>query len=234
MGILTNNSQNNEVRIAQVKLLHRAETTFDGHRRSRANRWRAYIASWQLVDTTEEVDPSRVTFPFVRRNATIFDEDLVPKEDFEKVDSEEKMMVRVDVKTYVLQFEPDTFEWIIQKRIRKRNVDEELISRLTQYKERKMEAAMEKFVMNNEWMKGLSKDEVDAKKDKYNQVAAADDGTPVVVVGSDDGAPINDRMGEDRRLESNAKFDFDTLLEWATPAEILIPDDDEDMEDAED
>jgi hypothetical protein len=159
---------------------------------------------------------------------------LVPKEEFEKVDSEEKMMVRVDVKTYVLQFEPDSFEWIIQKRIRKRNVDEELVGRLTQYKERKMEAAVEKFVMNNEWMKGLSKDEVDAKKDKYNQAAAVDDGTPVVVADSDDGALINDRMGEDRRLESNAKFDFDALPEWGTPAEILIADEDEDMEDVDD
>jgi len=144
------------------------------------------------------------------------------------------MMVRVDVKTYVLQFEPDSSEWVIQKRMRKRNVDEELVGRLAQHKEGKMEAAMEKFVMNNEWMKGLSKDEVDAKKDKYNQAAAVDDSTPVVVADTDDGSLINDRMGEDRRLESDSKFDFEALPEWATPAEILIPDEDEDMEDADD
>jgi len=231
---LADNAQNSEARIAQVKLLHRAETTFDGHRRSRANRWRAYIASWQLVDTTEEVDPIRVSFPFVRRNATIFDEDLIPKEDFEKVDSEEKMMVRVDVKTYVLQFEPESSEWVMQKRIRKSNVDEELAGRLAQHKKFKMEAAMEKFVMNNEWMKGLSKDEVDTKKDKYNQAAAVDDSTAVVVADSDDGTLINDRMGEDRRLESDVKFDFEALPEWASPVEILIADEDEDMEDTED
>jgi len=138
------------------------------------------------------------------------------------------------VKTYVLQFEPDTSEWIIQKRIRKRTVDEELAGRLAQYKESKMEAAMEKFVMNNGWMKGLSKDEVDAKKDKYNQSAAVDDNMPVVVADSDDGDLINDRMGEDRRLDSNAKFEFEALPEWATPDEILIADEDEDMEDADD
>lgn len=257
LNTLLTATQNAETKVAQIKLLHKHEGTFDHGPKTRKERWQAYIASYVRVEPTEEVDSNRINFPLVR-HSTSLDENLIDEGQWVPFGSEEKLKIRVDPKSYALQLEPDSWDWMVREAKPKIDLDAETWASAYDDENRKEEAAAEKFVFNNACMKGLAKDDVDAMKTEFDGKVRFDYAEPVVVADRDHAGAVlvgadqfavkleledvseKERTYKDKVRKTNVKrematpaFDFDSLPGWKDAVSVPIasvPGDDDEME----
>lgn len=242
---------NPETKAAQVKCLHKDDGTFEGRGKTRKELWQAYIASFVRIEPTEEVDVNKVFFPFPRRRIH-FDENFIGSGEWMPFGSEEKMGIRVDPKSFGLQTVPLSYDWMTRRKIQKLDCDPETWTDVYEDENRREEVATEQSVMNNEWMKGLTRDEVDAMKTDYETKVAFKYGETAAVAGRDSAGkdqvakepeleddPEKERSQSDEVKKTNLKrkvqksaFKFESLQGWNDLISIPIAsiEDEDEME----
>lgn len=162
---------------AYVRLFKKDDPTFEFNTLDRIKRWRAYVASYMAVEPTEEVDLSRVNYPYLKRR--LAKAELLSEEDrFHQVLHDDKITVSISPSAYVMTFinsEPfgtGGVQYFLQPDAVRAGVSEAVPKPSEEYKklnDDRRERVQEILVRNNSWMKDLSRDEVDAKKTAFKK-----------------------------------------------------------------
>ncbi|XPS70628.1 Transcriptional regulatory protein sin3 [Ascochyta lentis] len=158
---------------ATVRLFKKDDPTFDSSSLDRTKRWRAYIASYQAVEPTEEVDHAKVAYPYLKKRLAKV-EDLAEQDNrLDSVKHSDKITVSICPQTYNITFinsEPfgtGGVQYFTLPDTVRAGASENTPQAAEQFKalnDRRRERAQEKLVRNNSWMRDLSRDEVDTKK----------------------------------------------------------------------
>jgi paired amphipathic helix protein Sin3a len=163
---------------ATVRLFRKDDPTFDFSALDRIKRWRAYLASYQAVEPTEEVDHARVAYPYLKKRLAKV-EDLAEQDDrLDHVKHSDKITISISPAAYVINFinsEPfgtGGVQYFLQPDNVRAGVTESMPQPDEQFKalnDSRRERAQEKLVRNNTWMKNLSREEVDSKKATFKK-----------------------------------------------------------------
>lgn len=144
----------------------------------RTRRWRAYLASYQAVEPTEEVDHAKVQYPYLKKRLAKI-EDVAEQDDrLDVVKHSDKITVSISPQTYNITFInsepfgtggvqyftlPDTIRTGVPEGTSQPNEQFKALN------DARRERAQEKLVRNNTWMRDLSRDEVDSKKAAFKK-----------------------------------------------------------------
>jgi paired amphipathic helix protein Sin3a len=89
---------------ATVRLFKKDDPTFDSNALDRTRRWRAYLASYQAVEPTEEVDHAKVHYPYLKKRLAKV-EDLAEQDDrLDLAKHSDKITVSISPQTYNITF----------------------------------------------------------------------------------------------------------------------------------
>ena len=162
---------------ATVRLFKKDDPTFDSNALDRTRRWRAYLASYQAVEPTEEVDHAKVHYPYLKKRLAKV-EDLAEQDDrLDLAKHSDKITVSISPQTYNITFInselnvggvqyftlPDTVRAGGSESSPQPNEQFKALN------DARRERAQERLVRNNTWMRDLSRDEVDSKKSAFKQ-----------------------------------------------------------------
>lgn len=129
------------------------------------------------VEPTEEVDVSRVRLPYLRHTFPRGD-DLIDHDRFEHVKTLDKVTITISPEGYLMKFDitpPDNSTGImyhVQRDAIRSGISEDVPNPVEEYKllkDTRRELVQEKLFRNNAWMKDLSRDDVDARKDRFKK-----------------------------------------------------------------
>lgn len=160
-----------------MRLFKKDDPTFEFNTVDKIKRWRAYVASYMAVEPTEDVDVSRVNFPYLKKRVAKI-EDLSEEERFEHLKHNDKITVSISPAAYIMTFinsEPfgtGGVQYFIQPDAVRAGVSESVPKPTEEYKklnDERRERVQEILVRNNSWMKDLSRDDVDAKKSAFKK-----------------------------------------------------------------
>ncbi len=147
---------------ATLQIFKRNDATFEVDDMSSEVKWSYYVASFVTRDPTEGVP---LSWPFLKRT-------LPPKLDEEEYNrvftpqwSSEGLVIRICLSSYRILFDPGTEDWWAHSE-QVRAKGREGVEATREERKGKFE---EKFVMNNSWMRGLSRDEVDRKNEEFRR-----------------------------------------------------------------
>jgi paired amphipathic helix protein Sin3a len=162
---------------ANVRLFKKDDPTFEFNTLDRVKRWRAYIASYMAVEPTEEVDGSRVHYPYLRKRLAKT-EDFSEDERLDHVKHSDKITVSISPAGYTMTFinsepfgtggvqyflQPDSVRAGLTSNVPKPAEDYKALN------DSRRDRVQEKLVRNNTWMKDLSREDVDAQKTAFKQ-----------------------------------------------------------------
>ncbi|KAF1830335.1 hypothetical protein BDW02DRAFT_642257 [Decorospora gaudefroyi] len=162
---------------AHVRLFKKDDPTFEFTTLDRIKRWRAYVASYMAVEPTEEVDLSRVHYPYLKKRLAKT-EDLSDEERFDHVRHSDKITISISPAAYRMDFikghpfGSGGIQYFIQPDAVRAGVSESVPKPSEEYKklnDERRERVQEILVRNNRWMKDLSRDDVDAKKTAFKK-----------------------------------------------------------------
>lgn len=145
--------------------MQRGDPTEDLSGLSRMERWQYYTSSYVSVEPTEGIDRSRVGKPLLTRNAPPNDSSAdeggsVPK----PLVFKEELSLRICVNTAKIIYSAggaEYFLWIDKPLgVDSETGESNATQRLKQRTAHRASAFEEKFVMNNQWMKGKDHDQV--------------------------------------------------------------------------
>jgi paired amphipathic helix protein Sin3a len=172
---------------AFVRLFKKDDPTFEFSTLDRVKRWRAYIASYMAVEPTEEVDSTRVRYPYLKKRLART-EDFSEDERLDHVKHNDKITVSISPAGYTMTFinsEPfgtGGVQYFLQPDNVRAGITSNVTKPVEEYKalnDSRRDRAQEKLVRNNVWMKDLSREDVDAKKATFkrdlDQVKVDDD-----------------------------------------------------------
>ena len=146
-----------------IQLFKDTDPTFEASSLSRAEGWKVYISSYETSLPTEGIEALRM--PFYKRNLkTRFptsNGDPAPGDIDTRI--EERMQFRISAATYRMEVEPGSSDFVANA---SSGVSDEDAKTET---ERRSNEVEERWRANNTWMKGVSKDEVDAKKHAFKE-----------------------------------------------------------------
>jgi paired amphipathic helix protein Sin3a len=157
---------------AFVRLFKKDDPTFEFSTLDRVKRWRAYIASYMAVEPTEEVDSTRVRYPYLKKRLART-EDFSEDERLDHVKHNDKITVSISPAGYTMTFihsEPfgiGGVQYFLQPDNVRAGITTNVTKPVEEYKalvDSRRDRAQEKLVRNNTWMKDLSREDVDAKK----------------------------------------------------------------------
>lgn len=160
-----------------MRLFKKEDPTFEFNHVDRIRRWRAYIASYIAVEPTEEVDATRVNYPFLRKRLAKTEE-LNEEERFDLAKHHDKITVAISPAAYIMTFinsepfGPGGVEYFIQPDSTRAGLSESVPKPVEEYKalnDSRRDRVQEILVRNNSWMKDLSRDDVDAKKAAFKK-----------------------------------------------------------------
>ena len=160
-----------------MRLFKKDDPTFEFNTLDRIKRWRAYVASYMAVEPTEEVDASRVRYPYLKKRLAKTN-DFVEEDRFEDVKHSDKITVSISPAAYIMTFvnsEPfgtGGVQYFLQPDIVRAGLSEATPNPLEEYKalnDSRRDRAQEILARNNTWMKDLSRDDVDAKKASFKK-----------------------------------------------------------------
>jgi paired amphipathic helix protein Sin3a len=155
-----------------VRLFKKDDPTFEFSTLDRVKRWRAYIASYMAVEPTEEVDSTRVRYPYLKKRLART-EDFSEDERLDHVKHSDKITVSISPAGYTMTFinsEPfgtGGVQYFLQPDNVRAGITSNVTKPVEEYKalnDSRRDRAQEKLVRNNTWMKDLSREDVDAKK----------------------------------------------------------------------
>ncbi|KAJ4382894.1 Transcriptional regulatory protein sin3 [Didymella sp. IMI 355093] len=163
---------------ATVRLFKKDDPTFDANALDRTRRWRAYLASYQSIEPTEEVDHTNIKHPYLKKRMAKVEDLTEQDERLDATTHSDKITVSISPRTYNITFlnsEPfgtggvqyftlsDAIRAGLSNGASQPNDKFKLLS------ETRRERAQEKLVRNNTWMRDLSRDEVDSKKGAFKK-----------------------------------------------------------------
>lgn len=159
--------------MAYVQLFKTDDPTHDPSTLDATDRWKSYVTSYENVEPTEGIRFDQpLTMPYLKRGVRQqYGEDRPSLESVvDGVKSDESLEFRVMHKSsskYVLHFEPDTFEFASVKdpKVSSTEVADEAV--------RRGDGAEGIYYLSNEWMKGMSQEEVDETKRVYEEKYAS-------------------------------------------------------------
>jgi len=160
---------------ARTSILKSSDPTFDPMKLNAEDRWRAYLSAFELNTPTEGISEDSYGWPWIQRGvkrAYENDEDEL-RQVQSTVVQDEKLMIRVGVEDYKLRFEPDTTEWMLQTK-RARYAGPEGLQEVVDEAGARAESSSDKVVMNNSWMKDLSRDDVVGKTQEFEKLKGTD------------------------------------------------------------
>ncbi|KAF2278105.1 paired amphipathic helix protein Sin3a [Westerdykella ornata] len=161
---------------AYVRLFKKDDPTYEFTMLDRVRRWRAYSAAYYQNETTEGVDMSKVEVPFCKRSYRTARD--TADEEYEPDDSFGRTTIQINPVNYTIRFissEPygsGGVEHIVHSgKVRSGLSDEGVKSAedFTALKESRRERAQELLVRNTNWMKDVSRDDVDARKAAFKK-----------------------------------------------------------------
>lgn len=154
---------------AAVQIFKREDPTFESDDLDAEARWSYYVSSYIQLKSTEGVDLARVRYPFLHRSLPA--EGTTSAREWTTIASSEDLVIRVSVDEYKLRYDahPGSKEWFFHSDERRSGGGREGIERAEKVKEQRAGRFAEKMVMNNAWMKGLSKNDVDAKNEEFRK-----------------------------------------------------------------
>jgi paired amphipathic helix protein Sin3a len=162
---------------ASVRLFKKDDPTFEFNTLDRVKRWRAYIASYMAVEPTEEVDRTRVRYPYLKKRLAKT-EDSSEDDRLDHVKHSDKITVSISPAGYTMTFinsEPygvGGIQYFLQPDSVRAGLTSGIRKPVEEYKslnDSRRDRVQEKLVRNNTWMKDLSRDDVDAKKTAFKQ-----------------------------------------------------------------
>jgi paired amphipathic helix protein Sin3a len=162
---------------AHVRLFKKDDPTFEFNTLDRVKRWRAYVASYMAVEPTEEVDVSRIHYPYLKKRLAKT-EDLLNEDRVDTVKHSDKITVSISPAAYIMTFinsEPfgtGGVQYFLQSDAVRAGVSEAVPKPFEEYNKmngERGERAQEVLVRNNSWMKDMSRDDVDAKKAAFKK-----------------------------------------------------------------
>jgi paired amphipathic helix protein Sin3a len=160
---------------AYVRLFKKDDPTFEFNTLDRVKRWRAYVASYTAAEPTEEVDPSRVHHPYLRKRLAKA-EDLAEDERHDTVTANDRITVNIGPVGYAMTFihsEPfgrGGVQYLLQPdNVRAGSSVTKPTDEFKSLNDTRRDRIQEKLVRNNTWMKDLSRDDVDSKKSSFKQ-----------------------------------------------------------------
>jgi paired amphipathic helix protein Sin3a len=162
---------------ANVRLFKKDDPTFEFNTLDRVKRWRAYIASYMAVEPTEEVDGSRVHYPYLRKRLART-EDFSEDERLDHVKHSDKITVSISPAGYTMTFinsEPfgtGGVQYFLQPDSVRAGLTSSVPKPTEEYKslnDSRRDRAQERLARNTTWMKDLSREDVDAKKTAFKQ-----------------------------------------------------------------
>lgn len=158
---------------ANVRILKKDEATFNNSSLNAAKKFRYYIATYTLVEPTENISLHKVHHPFLKHSFHKPEE--TPGDRYDTVTIEEKKAFKIKPASYRIAFqgvkdnEPHGgVDYLVQNdAVRSGFLDgNEEMQRVA---ETRHEIMQERFVMNNAWMRNLSRDDVDARKTAFRK-----------------------------------------------------------------
>lgn len=143
----------------------------------RVRRWRAYSAAFYQNETTEGIDITKVELPFSKRSYDTARE--TPDEEYNMPDdSLGRTTIQINPVTYAIRFissEPygaGGVEHMIHSNKMRSGLNDEGVKSAEDFsalKEFRRERAQELLVRNTDWMKDVSRDDVDARKAAFKK-----------------------------------------------------------------
>jgi len=127
-------------------------------------RWHYYVGAYTVVEPTEGVQNGRVRLPMLKRHRPRTGEDDDSAEmvaAYGKVKPLEQIVVRIGVENYRPKFKENSEDYLLQP------IEGDLVQAVEAETERKTDQGQEKALMNNRWMKGRSKNDVDKFKQDF-------------------------------------------------------------------
>ncbi len=145
---------------ATLQIFKKHDATFDTDDMTTEAKWSYYVASFVTRDPTEGVP---LSWPFLKRNLPPARDEDDYNRTYTPQHSSDGLIVRICLNSYRILFDPGTEDWWVHsEKVRARG-----IQGVESKKEERRAGFEEKFVMNNGWMRGLSKDVVDKKKEGF-------------------------------------------------------------------
>jgi len=170
--MFTHIAQNEHAKTVLIQLFKHDDPTFDPTALSVADRWKVYVTAYEAVEPTEGVKyPRIIEFPYLRRGVRQQWGEDQPSLDAVVDDSKssESLIFRIlqnGEPGYVLKFEPGESEYAVS------GDPKVSIAEVAEEAEKRGGVASEITQLNSEWMKGMSKDQVDKKKQSYAELIA--------------------------------------------------------------
>ncbi|KAF2270735.1 hypothetical protein CC78DRAFT_528469 [Lojkania enalia] len=162
---------------AQIRLFKKDDPTFEPSTVDRVKQWRHYVASYMTVEPTEEVDLTRVQVPYLR-NRFSKSEDLADDERLDYAREMDKVTISISPAAYTMKFvasdshSDEGTQYFVQKDHVRSGLSEDVPNPIEEYnafRDARRDLAQEKLVMNNAWMKDVSRDDVDARKAAFKK-----------------------------------------------------------------
>lgn len=161
-----------------VRLFKKDDPTFDFSIVDRVKRWRAYVASYMAVEPTEEVDVSRLHYPYLKKRLAKTSDTVTDDDRFDHVKHSDKITVSIHPASYVMAFKhSEPFgnggtQYFLQPDNVRAGLSEKMPKPAEEYKalsDARKERVKEILVQNTSWMKDLSRDDVDTKKAAFKK-----------------------------------------------------------------
>jgi paired amphipathic helix protein Sin3a len=162
---------------AHVRLFKKDDPTFEFNTLDRVKRWRAYVASYMAVEPTEDIDVSRIHYPYLKRRLAKT-EDILEEDRIDSVKHSDKITVCISVAAYIMTFinsEPfgtGGVQYFLQPDAVRAGMSETVSRPVEEYSklnDERKERAQEVLLRNNSWMKDMSQDDVDTKKAAFKK-----------------------------------------------------------------
>ncbi|KAK0729010.1 hypothetical protein B0T21DRAFT_413119 [Apiosordaria backusii] len=165
-------SWNPKGKFATTRWLQKDETTFYTDEMERIQQWQYYISSYIRIENTEGIPRSRLQKVLLERNlpsdAKDSDDGYSPK----PLVYSENLIVRTCLNSYKMVFEKGTSDCAVYSTDSAKEVDvdgDEQAAQAQFSAELRGEKIKERLLINNQWMKGHSHDEVQKSKDDFQR-----------------------------------------------------------------
>jgi paired amphipathic helix protein Sin3a len=148
-----------------ISIFKKEDLTFDAENQTRDFQWSYYVTTWGMLDWTEGV-PRNINWPFLQRTLRDLDPDEEDASNFYPQYTHEGLQIHIEPKNYHILWERSTEDrWYYGKKQRARATGG--MSLLTEERKSKFE---DRFIKNNNWMGGMSLDDVNGKREDFEKI----------------------------------------------------------------
>ena len=149
-----------------VQIFKKDDKTFESDELTGQSKWSYYVSTYIMRDRTEGVPLSSIHWPFLKRNLPPA---LETEEDYNRIFTpqwnEDGLSIRISPSNYHITYDEGSKDWWVHdKQVRRRG-----LRGMEELREERRGRFQEKFVMNVQWMAGMSKDEVDRKNEEFRR-----------------------------------------------------------------